>query len=428
MHESSHSQPLPPYLWMVLVALAIRLAIIPFLYHEWLDPFVLEHWAFGRVARSIASGHGFGSPFADTGATALLPPVYPYILASIFKVFGIYTKTSIVAALALNSVFSALTCIPAFFVARKSFGQRAAKWAGWGWALSPYGIYYGADWAWSTCLVTLLLCVLFLIAFELESSTRTRSWLGFGLLCGFAALTEPVVLSVVPLLGGWSCYRLYRRGERWFVPGAVAALAFVAVMSPWIVRNYRIFQRLIPVRSGFGLELYLGNNGYSGSWVTRSVHPNHSDAELAEYERVGELAYMEHKQQQAMSYIRSHPGWFVWMTMRRVLYMWTGFWSFDRAYLKEEPLDPPNIILSTVLTVLAVMGLRRAFRTDVRVAVRYAIVLLFFPLVYYISHPETYYFRPVDPIIVVLGAYAVSACLDSKNTHQEHTIARSQRV
>jgi len=32
-------------------------------------------------------------------------------------------------------------------------------------------------------------------------------------------------------------------------------------------------------------------------------------------------------------------------------------------------------------------------------------VFVFFPLAYYFSHPETYYFRPVDPLIVVLAAY-----------------------
>jgi len=39
---------------------------------------------------------------------------------------------------------------------------------------------------------------------------------------------------------------------------------------------------------------------------------------------------------------------------------------------------------------------------------RFAIVLFFFPLTYYFSHPETYYFRPVDPLIVVLAALAVA--------------------
>ena len=204
-----------PYILMVLVALAVRLAVIPFTYHEWMDPFVLNHWAFGLIARSIASGHGFGSPFAETGSSALLPPVYSYLLAGIFKVFGIETRTSVLAALSLNSLFSALTCIPVFFLARQAFGERVAKWAGWGWAFSPYGVYYGADWAWSTCLVTLELACLFLFAWRLENSSRIRDWLLFGALCGIAALTEPVVLAVLPLLGIYTLYRRFRLSRPW---------------------------------------------------------------------------------------------------------------------------------------------------------------------------------------------------------------------
>jgi hypothetical protein len=48
------------------------------------------------------------------------------------------------------------------------------------------------------------------------------------------------------------------------------------------------------------------------------------------------------------------------------------------------------------------------FRRDPALGVRFAIVLLFFPLTYYFSHPETYYFRPVDPLIVALAAVAVA--------------------
>ena len=397
-----------PYILMVLVALAVRLAVIPFTYHEWMDPFVLNHWAFGLIARSIASGHGFGSPFAETGSSALLPPVYSYLLAGIFKVFGIETRTSVLAALSLNSLFSALTCIPGFFLARQAFGERVAKWAGWGWAFSPYGVYYGADWAWSTCLVTLELACLFLFAWRLENSARIRDWLLFGALCGIAALTEPVVLAVLPLLGIYTLYRRFRLSRPWKAQTVAVALAGMAGLSPWLIRNYELFHRFIPVRSGFGLELYIGNNGYSQHWVNRTLHPNHSDAELSEYERDGEIAYMDHKLHQAKDYIRSHPAWFAWMTMRRIIYLWTGYWSFDPAYLKDEPLDPPNIFVNTTMTLLGLWGLRRVFQRDPALGVRFAIVLLLFTLTNYISHTETYYFRPVDPLIVVLAAVAVA--------------------
>ncbi|MFL6303780.1 MAG: ArnT family glycosyltransferase [Candidatus Sulfotelmatobacter sp.] len=397
-----------PYVWMALVALLVRLAVVPFVYRDWMDPFVLEHWAFGLIARSIASGHGFGSPFADTGASALLPPVYSYVLAGIFKVFGIETKSSVLAALSLNSLFSALTCIPVYLLAKPALGERVAKWAGWGWAFSPYGIYYGADWAWSTCLVTLELACLFLFAWELENSRRTRDWVWFGLLGGFAALTEPVTLSVVPLLGLWTVYRRYRLRLPWKLPMSAAAVAALLLMSPWLIRNYELFHRFIPVRSGFGLELYIGNNGYSERWVNSSLHPNHSEAELSGYERVGEMAYMDHKLRQAKDYIRNHPGWFAWMTFRRMVYMWTGYWSFDRNYLKDEPLDPPNILVNTTLTILGLLGLGRLYKRDSGLGTRFAIVLFFFPLTYYITHPETYYFRPVDPLIVILAAVAIA--------------------
>lgn len=408
MSSATHFSFRRDYLLMTLVALGVRLAVIPFVYHEWMDPFVLEHWAFGLIARSIASGHGIGSPFAQTGASALLPPVYSYLLAGIFKIFGIETKASVLAALSLNSLFSALTCIPVFLLAKQAFGERVAKWAGWGWAFSPYGVYYGADWAWSTCLVTLELACLFLFAWRLEGSRRIHDWILFGLLGGFAALTEPVTLSVVPLLALWTLYRRYRQNLSWKAPMLAAALAALAILSPWFLRNYELFHRFIPVRSGFGLELYIGNNGYSQHWVNRTLHPNHSDAELSEYERTGEMAYMDHKLRQAKDYIRSHPAWFAWMTFRRVIYMWTGYWSFDREYLKDEPLDPPNILVNTTMTLLGLLGLRRLFKRDAALAVRFAIVLLFFPLTYYISHPETYYFRPVDPLIVILAAVAIA--------------------
>ena len=106
--------------------------------------------------------------------------------------------------------------------------------------------------------------------------------------------------------------------------------------------------------------------------------------------------------------------WFAWMTFRRIVYMWTGYWSFDRAYLKDEPLDPPNIFVNTTMSILGLLGLWRVFQRDTGLAVRFAIVLFFFPLTYYFSHPETYYFRPVDPLIVVLAAVTVAGGSNTK--------------
>jgi len=94
--------------------------------------------------------------------------------------------------------------------------------------------------------------------------------------------------------------------------------------------------------------------------------------------------------------------------------MWTNLWSFSRRYLEAEPLDPPNIFLCTALTVLALEGLRRTFQRGASIAMPYAIALFFFPMVYYVTHPQDYYRRPMDPICVVLAAYTVTSWMQNR--------------
>src|SRR3954462_4224834 len=106
-------------------------------------------WETGRIARSIALGQGFSSPFQPgTGPTAWLAPIYPYILAGVFKVFGVYTQASGIAILSINSVFSTLTIIAVFHIARRTFGPRAAIWSAWLAAMLPYAWYWAIKWAW----------------------------------------------------------------------------------------------------------------------------------------------------------------------------------------------------------------------------------------------------------------------------------------
>ena len=262
--------PKSSLIWMILTALAIRLVVMVFLLPEQLDP-SRDHWHFayetGRIARSIVEGRGFSSPlFAETGPTAWMSPIYPFIVAGVFKVFGIYSTASALVLLSLNALTSALTCIPIFFIARRIFGERTAKWAGWGWVFFPYAVYFPVERIWETWLATLLLTLLFLHALHLESREEdrfepvlvSRSWIGFGLLAGLAVLTSPAIVSVLPILGGWICYRLHRRRQEWFRPAAFAAVAFILFVSPWFIRNYNTFHRFIPFRDNMGMVLRLG--------------------------------------------------------------------------------------------------------------------------------------------------------------------------
>jgi 4-amino-4-deoxy-L-arabinose transferase-like glycosyltransferase len=408
--DSNRASTIRLLFFVVLTALVLRLAIVPFnrfLFEDLMDANHIHAWEPGNVAEALLAGRGFGSPFDSNQLSAIMPPVYPLVVAVLFKTFGIHTAASIFAAHAFDCFIGALSTIPIFLIARRSFGVRAAWWAAWGWAFSPYGIYFAAAWAWSTQILIFCLLWLIYLAHRMECSPGLGLWASFGLIAGFAGLTEPSILTVIPFLAALAAWRQAHQKERWLLPAVVASFALVAALSPWFIRNAVVFHRFIPMRDSMGLELWMGNNGYSTRWTSDQLHPLHDADELADYNRMGEVGYMEHKSRQAQAFIREHPAWYVWMSARRAIYLWTGFWSFDRDYLAMEPTDPANIPFATSLTLLTLIGLGVAWRRNRFEAIRYGGVLLLFPVMYYFTHPEPYHMRALDPLMVILCCYAI---------------------
>jgi hypothetical protein len=163
------------------------------------------------------------------------------------------------------------------------------------------------------------------------------------------------------------------------------------------------------------MEIHMGNSGDTFHWRPRWIGPWHNDAEWRDFKELGEVAYMQREKQRGLDFIRTHPRWVAVVTVRRFTYIWTGFWSFNKRYLAEEPLDPPNVFFCTSLTVLMLLGLRRLWREDWRRTVFFSLVLFFFPSVFYLTHVEVYYRRQLDPLILVLAVHGVVRRTPSQN-------------
>src|SRR3984885_10711113 len=113
---------------------------------------------------------------------------------------------------------------------------------------------------------------------------------------------------------------------------------------------------------------------------------------------------MAAKRQEAMNYIQRHPAAYALRSLRRVVFMWTGFWSFNWEYLREEPFDPENICFLSLLSLLSLAGLYRMLRRgSSTIAKLYLLVLLVFPVPYYLSRHEAGFRLPVDPLLVILA-------------------------
>src|ERR1700680_965495 len=163
-------------------------------------------WEMGRIARSIAVGQGFSSPTdLPTGPSAWAPPVYPYILAGVFKLFGIYSNLSAWVILTFNSIFSALTCLTLYRIGEKIYGVAVARATAWTLALFPYAIYWPVRVVWEMSLSAFLLSWALWrtlsMADEIANGNEPphrRAWIGLGVLWGVIALTNTALLSMLP--------------------------------------------------------------------------------------------------------------------------------------------------------------------------------------------------------------------------------------
>jgi len=394
--------------WMVIVAFALRFGWI-LVAHTYkfktLDHNFSFGWEMGRIGRSLAQGQGFSNPFNElTGPTAWEPPLYPFLIAGVFKLFGIYTYISALVLLGLNSLFSALTCIPIFLIAKKCFSQKLAIWSGWLWAVMPPVMYWCTRWVWETSLAALLIALIFWLCLELEDQEGLMGWLRFGLLWGIAGLTNTSLLAFLPASGLWVWYRRSKYGRRSLAGVALASLVFVACITPWIVRNSRTFGQLMFLRSNFGAELRIGNGPWADGTWREYLHPTQNISEMRRYRQMGEVAYVAERQREAIAFIREDYARFMSLNVKRFIYYWGGV---PRS--SEIPaLAPTKNSIFLASSVLAFWGLGRALRKRQPGAWLFFWLMLCYPAPYYIVFPHPRYRHPIEPELGILMVYVIS--------------------
>jgi 4-amino-4-deoxy-L-arabinose transferase-like glycosyltransferase len=424
------------FFWMVIVAMGVRFGyiVIGHTYRFHSDKQVLPTqgseknfdlgFEMGRIGRSLAQGKGFSNPFNETtGPTAWEPPLYPFLIAGVFRLFGTYSRASALVLLSINSIFSALTCIPIFLIAERCFDKRVAVWTAWTWALLPSVIFWCTRWVWETSLAALLLAVIFWLTLNLEEKDGLKPWLQFGLLWGIAALTNTALLSFLPVSGLWVWYHRAKLGRLSLGGVILAALLFAACVTPWLVRNYEMFGQFVFIRSNFGAELRLGNGpGANGTWMDY-LHPTKNVFAMRRYRELGELAYVAERKREAMAFIREDYARFVNLSLKRFIYYWGGVpKSLDNSVLA---FFRNSLFLAS--SVLAFWGLGRALRKHKRGAWLFFWLVLSYPLVYYFVFPLPRYRHPIEPELGILMLYVISEAAGKARSRNDNSIRQSSK-
>src|SRR5208283_2096333 len=214
-------------------ALATRLTCATYIFSSGFGPQLLfERNEPSHIASALVSGLGFSSPYAGapTAPTAQQPPLYPLMLAGIFKLFGSYTLASAWAAVSVNVLAGGVTAVLLLFVGRLHFSETVGILAAWLWVL-PWMYQLNA---FSVSLTTAYLAALGLTALLLWVPKRlegNRRWLLLGIYSGLLVLLQPSLLTVVLVYGGWLAVSKGSSPRIW-----IALAGLLLTLAPWTVR------------------------------------------------------------------------------------------------------------------------------------------------------------------------------------------------
>jgi hypothetical protein len=196
--------------------------------------------------------------------------------------------------------------------------------------------------------------------------------LALGVLMGLLALTNTCYMLGYPLLL-WTAFPRKRK-QQWQMAG-VSAVAFLLLIMPWMVRNAATLDSYFSLRSGMGLQLWLGNQPVSDGWLddraTYAYHPYFNEAERRTLLAIGEPAYNDLCVERFFEGLRKYPAAFWARCVRRVAYLFIGNpgRASEHPFMDNVPwrgiyLD--SLLLNGSVAFLGIGGVLAAWRLGFR--------------------------------------------------------------
>jgi tetratricopeptide (TPR) repeat protein len=251
-----------------------------------LGPHYVDSYYYHRWAIEILSGDFWGSD------VFFLRPLYPYLLALVYAVFG----QQVLPVQLVQAALATASCFLLYDTTRSIFGGRPALFASIGFALTGILVIYTG--ALLYVEVTIFLSLLFL-RLILAAGRRVLLWVAAGVSFGLLVISRPELLVVLPLTVLW----LWRRQPAVPAPSeaprrspqaprtglaamTVAALLVVAAVP---LRNYIVSRDPVLFTAHSGINFYYGNNpAADGTWQPTAeleLGPGFSHAQLKRVSR-----------------------------------------------------------------------------------------------------------------------------------------------
>lgn len=385
-----------PLLWILLAALALRMATAFLLGNEVRGlSGAQDEITYSMLGHRFVQGFGLTFPqnwypwIKADAEQAYFSDAISYYLAAIYALFGYQPLAARIATGLLSTASVGLL----YLLSTRLFGRTVGLFAAAIAAGYAYLIYYGVTLV-TEPLFILALLVTMLITYSILDRPVLWKWLALGLTLALAVLLRMAVIFFVAALILWLFLRV--KQQRWHA--LIPVVVIVMAVAPFTWQNYQMFDRFLLLEANFGHVFWNGNHPDSlGNFHPFRVFPIPADV-LAldnDVEITNELL------RRGIQNIVNDPGLFVMLTITRL----REFFIFWPTAESDTLANLLRVFSFGIMWPFAVAGLwlsRRQWRDLLPIY----IFMLMHVGVYAITWTMVRYRVPLDAFLIPFAAVA----------------------
>ena len=325
------------------------------------------------------------------------PPAYVYFLGAAFV-----ATSSLVGVQYLQCVIAALLVPAVGLAGRTGFGDRAGLAAAGLAACYPELAWFAAHF-WAETLFTVLLWWAMERLAASDARGSAAAALGAGALFGLAILTRETVLYFVPLAALWLAWKRPGGLRR----AALLVAAALAVVVPWTVRNYLVFDAFVPVSTAGALNLWQGNTNLSRQEVYEEHWRVHGRIAQYHHARARAIeAILERQPLWILEKLRTELPEFWAVHAQPIVHLERGAYGTVR---RPVAFTAVVVVLAPYVAVLVLFVIGLKHLPQGRVPLLVLAFLLFYVLLHVAAHGYPRYRLPAMPALFLVAGHALAS-------------------
>ncbi len=379
-----------------LAALLLRILYIFTLDNVHIGLWDDEGW---EIAKNLVEGKGYSMSYHVNGLLSFRPPVFPLFLAGVFAIFG----QNILVTRIFLAIANSFICLVIFFLGRRMFNREVGLLAMAISAFYPVFIYWSGYLGPETLAILFLtLSILFLL--RTEENPFFYSILA-GISIGLFSMCRSVGYGLIPLYIIWLTIA-FKDKRRALTVSCIILILIALIVSPWIIRNYRVHRRFVLASTEGGITFYSANNpGVLTKGRGDFCVPKTSASEIS---GLSEIEADKYCYKRGLDFVRKYPLTYLRLVFERGVRFWRFYPHITGA---EDSYKPIHIIIMLItdpaIILLGLLGLVIFYKRQKQQAIIFVLVFVYFTAISMLLKSSIRYRAPIMPCLIVLASYTI---------------------